>query len=54
VESWRSWCARHRQLRQQQLAKQRQDGTWVCQACTLVNGPLVLQCEACLTVRGSL
>jgi hypothetical protein len=26
----------------------------VCHACTLVNGPLVLQCEACLTVRSSL
>jgi hypothetical protein len=26
----------------------------VCQACTLVNGPLVLQCEACLTVRSSM
>jgi hypothetical protein len=26
----------------------------VCSACTLVNGPLVLQCEACLTVRSSL
>ncbi|KAF6266695.1 WLM domain-containing protein [Scenedesmus sp. NREL 46B-D3] len=38
-----------------QLAGQRSDavGTWVCPACTLVNGALVLQCEACLTVRSS-
>jgi hypothetical protein len=54
VAAWRTWCAKHRQLRQQQLARQRQGGTWVCTVCTLVNGLLVLQCEACLTVRSNL
>ena len=54
VAGWRSWCAQHRQLRQQQLDRQQQGGTWVCPACTLVNAPLVLQCEACLTVRSNL
>lgn len=57
ASSWKAWCAGHRQQlgkqqqECQQLDQQRQENTWVCQVCTLVNKPLVLQCEACLTVR---
>ncbi len=27
--------------------------SWTCPTCTLINGPLVLQCDACLTTRPS-